>query len=123
VIATVGRSGLATAPHLHYEILVRGRSVDPLRNSLISLLAGERPKSSSAPPQPDDSALRDPILPHEILVPDVPGAPFSGDDAIIISAPAITNTTSLVNDLLTGIVVPPAPAVARRCLRRQKPAA
>lgn len=30
-IATVGSSGLSTAPHLHYEVLVRGRAVDPLR--------------------------------------------------------------------------------------------
>lgn len=30
-IATVGSSGLSTAPHLHYEVRVRGRAVDPLR--------------------------------------------------------------------------------------------
>ncbi|HSJ65294.1 MAG TPA: M23 family metallopeptidase [Gemmatimonadaceae bacterium] len=29
-IATVGSSGLSTAPHLHYEVHVRGRPVDPL---------------------------------------------------------------------------------------------
>jgi hypothetical protein len=40
-IATVGRTGLATGPHLHYEVLVRGRSVDPLRTSLASLLSPE----------------------------------------------------------------------------------
>ncbi len=30
-IGTVGSSGLATAPHLHYEVRVRGQAVDPLR--------------------------------------------------------------------------------------------
>jgi murein DD-endopeptidase MepM/ murein hydrolase activator NlpD len=30
-IAAVGSSGITTGPHLHYEVLVRGRQVDPLR--------------------------------------------------------------------------------------------
>src|SRR5918996_396666 len=30
-IALVGNSGLATGPHLHYEVHVHGRAVDPLR--------------------------------------------------------------------------------------------
>jgi murein DD-endopeptidase MepM/ murein hydrolase activator NlpD len=30
-IATVGASGLATAPHLHFEVLVHGTAVDPLK--------------------------------------------------------------------------------------------
>ena len=35
VIATVGRSGIATSPHLHYEVHVGGRAVDP-RNYLLT---------------------------------------------------------------------------------------
>jgi murein DD-endopeptidase MepM/ murein hydrolase activator NlpD len=31
LIGTVGRSGITTGPHLHYEVLVHGRQVDPLR--------------------------------------------------------------------------------------------
>jgi murein DD-endopeptidase MepM/ murein hydrolase activator NlpD len=30
VIAAVGNSGITTGPHLHYEIHVNGRVVDPL---------------------------------------------------------------------------------------------
>jgi len=30
-LGTVGSSGITTGPHLHYEVLVRGKQVDPLR--------------------------------------------------------------------------------------------
>ena len=31
VIGYLGESGLATGPHLHYEVLVNGHFVDPMR--------------------------------------------------------------------------------------------
>jgi murein DD-endopeptidase MepM/ murein hydrolase activator NlpD len=43
-VAAVGRSGLASGPHLHYEVHVHGTSVDPLGFTL----PGRSPDSTSA---------------------------------------------------------------------------
>jgi murein DD-endopeptidase MepM/ murein hydrolase activator NlpD len=69
-IGTVGSSGITTGPHLHYEVLVRGKQVDPLR-----FVLPQAATSAATPPQsasPDDDAG---------AVPDSSAEAHSGQDS------------------------------------------
>ena len=65
-IATVGTSGLATGPHLHYEVLVNGRQVDPLRYKLVQPSADTSAAAVPAAPAPNAGA---PISPAPSAAP------------------------------------------------------
>ena len=56
LIATVGSSGITTGPHLHYEVLVNGRQVDPLRYRLPRAPEGDGAGPASSTP-PDASTI------------------------------------------------------------------
>lgn len=76
VIGYVGMTGLATGPHLHYEMLRRGRHIDPLS---VDLPAGD--------PVPADDMVRwmDEMMARVALLESIPGAgpvrTAAGDDS------------------------------------------
>jgi murein DD-endopeptidase MepM/ murein hydrolase activator NlpD len=69
LIATVGRSGITTGPHLHYEVLVRGRQVDPLRFRIPQSNEGEATASNSqsALSLTGGAVAAPPVLSHEAV--------------------------------------------------------
>jgi hypothetical protein len=116
VIGTVGRSGLATAPHLHYEVRFHGRQMNPLRTPLQSLIEPKQP----GPPTPapvDASARPTPTPDAPPSDSPVPPVPSIAGDTIAAAPPAIARM-SLITESPPPSVVPIAPVPARDTTRK-----
>jgi murein DD-endopeptidase MepM/ murein hydrolase activator NlpD len=77
-LATIGTSGLSTGPHLHYEVLIRGHQVDPLKYRLL------QPMPDSAVPPAAPAPAPPPVT--------VPAAPVQQAGAPVPATPAATPT-------------------------------
>ena len=58
-IGAVGSSGITTGPHLHYEVLVRGKQVDPLRFVLPQAPTATAAATKTSAPDADGGDLPD----------------------------------------------------------------
>ena len=72
-IATVGSSGITTGPHLHYEVAVNGRQVDPLRSRMPQL--GDSASVFGARPAPPSAGVGAPAVHEESATPSAASAP------------------------------------------------
>ena len=65
-IGAVGSSGITTGPHLHYEVLVRGKQVDPLRFVLPQTSTAATGAPASPAPDDDSGAVPDSSAPPRV---------------------------------------------------------
>lgn len=88
-LATVGSSGISTGPHLHYEVLVNGRQVDPLRFRLPQASDASAPTSATpvGAASPQDAGAATPNEPTPDAQHDAPDTPDTGPAAPTAPAP------------------------------------